>query len=241
MTTATATQRIGKLRYPHSDRLHSFVCEDLRFRPGEACVVVHKDGRESFAEVRRRPGPLPLDAGCTGCLPKVVRKATAEDCQARAEAESLERHAHAFCREKVAARDLPMKILFVERPFNRNRLIFHFSAEHRVDFRELVKDLAHMYNTRIEMRQDGVRDHAAVMGGLGPCGASLCCATHLDRFDPVGIKMAKQQGISLSPNSITGMCGRLKCCLRYEYDPAKGGKRRTRPAADTDTTPTFHA
>lgn len=227
---ADDTVRIGKLRFPHHAKLVGFRCTGLHLRPGDPCIVQTKDGSTQYAEVRTRPGPLKLGAACVGCLPQVIRKATEEDREQQATARRRESHARDFFRKKVAERDLPMQVLYVEKPFGRNRLIFHFEAEQRVDFRELVKDLAHVYDMRIEMRQEGVRDQAAAAGGMGPCGKTLCCATHLDGFKPIAIKMAKQQGIPLSPNSITGMCGRLKCCLRYEYDASKGGKRRTAAA-----------
>ncbi len=227
MTVAVGRrQRIGKLRYPHSERTHTFRCGDLRLRPGDFCIARQRDGSETIAEVRTIPGPLPLDAGCTGCMPRVIRKATEADAAKRTAGERTERHARRFCREKIAQRELPMQLLYVEKPFDKNRLIFHFRAEERVDFRELVKDMAHAYRMRIEMRQDGVRDYAATRGGLGPCGKELCCSTHLQQFSPVSIKMAKHQDLSLSPESVTGMCGRLKCCLRYEYDPTQGPRRR---------------
>lgn len=240
MTTGTAGRlRVGKLKFPHSERAFSFRCVGLQLQPGDPCIVRTREGGEAFAEVRTIPGPLPLGSGCTGCMPRVVRRATDEDVRQRAEAERTERHAHAFCREKITSRALPMKLLYVEKPFDQNRLVFHFHAEHRVDFRELVKDMAHAYRARIEMRQDGVRDFAATQGGLGSCGKELCCSTHLDRFAPVSIKMAKQQDLPLNPESVTGQCGRLKCCLRYEYDPTqaptRGRRGRKRPRTEAQT------
>jgi cell fate regulator YaaT (PSP1 superfamily) len=122
------------------------------------------------------------------------------------------------CQNKVREHKLGMKLVDVEYTFDRNKIIFYFTAEGRVDFRELVKDLASIFRTRIELRQIGVRDEAKMLGGIGPCGRILCCSSFLGDFEPVSIKMAKDQNLSLNPTKISGLCGRLMCCLKYEHD-----------------------
>jgi len=135
-----------------------------------------------------------------------------------------EQEAHRVALLKIRERALEMKLTRVEQLFDGSRLIFYFTAEGRVDFRELVRELASEFHTRIEMRQIGARDEAKMLGGYGSCGRPLCCTTWLNTFEPVSIKMAKQQDLSLNPSRLSGLCGRLKCCLRYELPNAKGVK-----------------
>jgi len=148
---------------------------------------------------------------------KVVRKATEDDV--RKEEKNQEREAEAFksCQEMIAERELPMKLIRADYSFDGSRVTFNFFSENRVDFRELVKDLAHKLRSRIEMRQVGVRDVARIIGGFGPCGRELCCTSYLRGFEPVSIRMAKKQDMVLNPAKISGVCGRLLCCLSYEY------------------------
>ena len=153
---------------------------------------------------------------------RVLRRATPEDITRRLQQQGKEHEAFQFCQMKIRERGLPMKLTRVEHAFDGSRLLFYYTAEHRVDFRELVRDLAAAFHMRIEMRQIGVRDEARLLGGYGPCGRPLCCTTWLTSFEPVSIRMAKQQGLSLSPSKLAGVCGRLKCCLRYELPNAKG-------------------
>jgi len=149
-------------------------------------------------------------------LKKVIRIATDEDRRIVEENETKTREAFEKCLEKIAEYGLHMKLIDAEYTFDRNKLIFYFAAEERVDFRELVKDLASIFRTRIELRQIGVRDEAKMLGGLGPCGRPVCCNGFLGEFMPVSIKMAKEQNLALNPTKISGMCGRLMCCLKYE-------------------------
>ena len=135
------------------------------------------------------------------------------------------KEAYAVCNEKVTTHQLDMKLVDVEYTFDRNKIIFYFTADGRVDFRELVKDLAAIFRTRIELRQIGVRDEAKMLGGIGPCGRMLCCSTFLGDFEPVSIKMAKDQNLSLNPTKISGLCGRLLCCLKYENDEYESAKK----------------
>jgi cell fate regulator YaaT (PSP1 superfamily) len=151
-------------------------------------------------------------------LKKVIRTVTEEDIKAVEENKKLEKEARDFCLERVMARGLQMKLVGAEATLDRKRIIFYFTADGRIDFRELVKDLAARFKTRIEMRQIGVRDEAKLIGGLGVCGRELCCNTFLASFAPVSIKMAKKQELVLNVGKLSGLCGRLMCCLRYEYD-----------------------
>jgi len=151
-------------------------------------------------------------------LKEIVRIATENDKAQVQKNKKKEREAFVICEEKIAAHNLDMKLVDVEYTFDGNKILFYFTAEGRVDFRELVKDLAAVFRTRIELRQIGIRDEAKMLGGIGICGRSLCCSTYLDGFHPVSIKMAKEQGLSLNPTKISGNCGRLMCCLKYEQN-----------------------
>jgi cell fate regulator YaaT (PSP1 superfamily) len=162
----------------------------------------------------RRPAP---DPGQT-----MTRAATHDDVIRKLKQQQRERHAFGVGTMRIRERGLPMKLSRVEETFDGGRLIFYFTADSRIDFRELVRDLATEFRTRIEMRQIGVRDEARMLGGYGSCGRPLCCTTWLQSFEPVSIKMAKQQNLSLNPSKLSGLCGRLKCCLRYELPNGKG-------------------
>lgn len=151
-------------------------------------------------------------------LKQVMRVADAEDAAVVEENRGRARQAMQVFREKVEKHSLEMKLVDAEYTFDRNKLIFYFTAEGRVDFRELVKDLASVFRVRIELRQIGVRDEAKILGGIGPCGRLLCCSTWMGEFDPVSIRMAKDQSLSLNPSKISGLCGRLMCCLKFEND-----------------------
>ncbi|MFE8704228.1 stage 0 sporulation family protein [Cytobacillus sp. FJAT-54145] len=157
-------------------------------------------------------------------LKKVLRIADQKDRLIVEENRDAAREAYEVCCEKVSTHQLDMKLVDVEYTFDRNKVIFYFTADGRVDFRELVKDLAAIFRTRIELRQIGVRDEAKMLGGIGPCGRMLCCSSFLGDFDPVSIKMAKDQNLSLNPTKISGLCGRLMCCLKYENDQYEDAK-----------------
>jgi cell fate regulator YaaT (PSP1 superfamily) len=166
---------------------------------------------------RRRPSPDSPDGA-----QRVVRLATHDDIVARMKHQQRERDAYRIATLKIRERGLAMKLTRVEQAFDGSRLVFYFTADARVDFRELVRELASEFHMRIEMRQMGVRDEAKVLGGYGTCGRPLCCTTFLTTFEPISIKMAKQQDLSLNPSKLSGLCGRLKCCLRYELPNATG-------------------
>ena len=151
-------------------------------------------------------------------LKKVIRIATAEDEETMVENLEKSKEAFSICEEKIANHQLEMKLVDVEYTFDNNKIIFYFTADGRVDFRDLVKDLASVFRVRIELRQIGVRDEAKMLGGLGGCGRPNCCSQFLGEFQPVSIKMAKEQNLSLSPTKISGLCGRLMCCLKYEQE-----------------------
>ena len=162
--------------------------------------------------------PVEKDAGAVGALALVKRKATAEDMATVERISQKEQEAYRFCVNRIIERNMPMKLVRVEYQFDSSKAVFFFTADGRVDFRDLVKDLAHSFHTRIEMRQIGVRDEAKMIGGIGICGRELCCSSFLREFQPVSVKMAKEQNLALNPNKISGQCGRLLCCLDYEYE-----------------------
>jgi cell fate regulator YaaT (PSP1 superfamily) len=159
-------------------------------------------------------------------LKKIFRLATPEEIERYEGDCNLEKDVYEYCHQKVKERSMPMRLVSVERRFDGSKIVVYFTADGRVDFRQLVKDLVGKFRTRIEMRQIGVRHQAKMVGGLGTCGRPLCCAAFLNRFDPVTIKMAKKQNISLNPNKISGMCGRLMCCLTYEHEYYEKIKRK---------------
>jgi cell fate regulator YaaT (PSP1 superfamily) len=182
---------------------------------GDKCIVHSKKG-QLFGRLVK--GPIPVEdpskikASC-----KLLRKATPEDIKQNETNRELEKKALRVCAQKIQQRELPMKLVEVEYAFDRSKATFYFTAEKRVDFRELVKDLAYEFRIRIEMKQIGVRDEAKLCGGYGCCGLPLCCASFLEGFEPVSIRMAKVQNLTLDPAKISGVCGRLMCCLGYEY------------------------
>ncbi|QWR76888.1 PSP1 domain-containing protein [Candidatus Magnetomonas plexicatena] len=151
-------------------------------------------------------------------LKKVLRTATEEDIQAKVDNDSVEKEAREYCQERIIARELQMKLVLTESTLDRKRIVFYFTADGRIDFRELVKDLASRFRTRIEMRQIGVRDETKVIGGLGICGREVCCNCFLSSFAPISIRMAKSQDLVLNPGKLSGLCGRLMCCLGFEVD-----------------------
>jgi len=203
------------VRFRPVGKIYYFKPGNLQVQAGDYVIVETARGIE-FGRVVIGPREVPV-AETVAPLKEVIRKATPEDC-ARAE-ENFRKAQDAFviCRQKIAEHGLPMKLIDAEYTFDQGKLLFYFTAEGRVDFRELVKDLAAIFKTRIELRQIGVRDEAKMVGGLGPCGRELCCCTWLTDFEPVSIRMAKNQNLSLNPAKISGLCGRLMCCLKFEF------------------------
>jgi len=159
-------------------------------------------------------------------LKPVLRVSTPEDAAHAAENEKFEKEAYQICQHKIDEHKLDMKLVGVEQTFDNAKILFYFTANGRVDFRSLVKDLASVFHTRIELRQIGVRDEAKMLGGLGPCGRPICCGSFLGDFQPVSIKMAKEQNLSLNPTKISGVCGRLMCCLKFEQDHYEATRKR---------------
>jgi cell fate regulator YaaT (PSP1 superfamily) len=172
-----------------------------------------------------------------GPIKKIIRKATEEDAKKAEKNIEKEKEAMKICEEKIVKRELDMKLVGAEYTFDNNKLIFYFTADGRIDFRELVKDLAAVFHTRIELRQIGVRDETKLMGGIGICGRELCCKSYLGDFVPVSIKMAKEQNLSLNPTKISGLCGRLMCCLKNEQETYEYLNSRLPGINDTVITP----
>jgi cell fate regulator YaaT (PSP1 superfamily) len=191
-------------------------------QPGDRVVVETAEGAALGTVTRSIPSLDERRRPAADAPTRVTRRATRDDIVVRLKQQQKEQDAHRFCLVKIRERGLAMKLSRVEQLFDGSRLIFYYTAEGRIDFRELVRDLAGHFRTRIEMRQIGVRDEARMLGGYGPCGRPLCCTTWLQSFEPISIKMAKQQNLSLNPSKLSGMCGRLKCCLRYELPNGKG-------------------
>lgn len=193
-----------------------FDCTGVSVRKGDFAVVQTERGVALGEVVQRIDGYEPVAAKPPAS--KVLRPASAEDVRTHQENARREGEAEAFCERRIAERGLPMKLVRAEYLLDRSKAVFYFTADGRIDFRELVKDLAHELRTRIEMRQIGVRDEARAVGGVGPCGKELCCATFLRDFEPITVKMAKDQKLSLNPAKLSGVCGRLMCCLIYEHE-----------------------
>ncbi|HWU36319.1 MAG TPA: regulatory iron-sulfur-containing complex subunit RicT [Candidatus Acidoferrum sp.] len=190
-------------------------------------VVVETDWGVGMGHVGSILDGLPLDA-LKPPVRRILRKATPIDLSRRTALAQRERDVRTFCRERIQARDLPMKLTEVRIGLDSSKAMFYFTANGRVDFRELVKDLTQHLRTRVELRQIGVRDEARVLGSAGPCGRCLCCRSFLQLFAPVGIRMAKDQNLALNPGKLSGICGRLKCCLAYEH-PLYADLKRTLP------------
>ncbi len=210
------TKRVIGVRFRKSGRMYYFDPGELSFSEGDGVVVETSRGVE-YGDVVLSPREIPEEQ-IVAPLKEVMRVATPEDKEIHERNLQLEQEAFSICQEKIAQHTLDMKLVDVEYTFNGSKITFFFTSEGRVDFRELVKDLAFVFKTRIELRQIGVRDEAKMLGGLGSCGLPVCCKTFLADFQPVSIKMAKEQKLSLSPTKISGLCGRLMCCLKYEQD-----------------------
>lgn len=204
------------VRFRDAGKTYYFDTAGHVLRRGDFAIVETSRGMECGEVVL--PNQEMDEKEITKPLKAVVRVATAEDIRRVKENEEKEKRAIAICNERIAAHKLDMKLTGAEYAFDGSKLLFYFTSEGRVDFRNLVKDLAGVFHTRIELRQIGVRDEAKMLGGLGICGQPLCCARFLSDFQPVSIKMAKEQGLSLNPTKISGSCGRLMCCLKYEQD-----------------------
>ena len=204
------------VRFKEAGKIYYFDPDQLQIVAGDHVIVETARGIEYGSVVVGLKEVAEEDI--VSPLKKVIRVATPEDDQHVAANAAYEQEAFAVCLEKIEQHQLPMKLIDVEYTFDNSKIVFFFTADGRVDFRELVKDLATVFRTRIELRQIGVRDEAKMLGGIGFCGRPLCCHTFLGDFAPVSIKMAKEQNLSLNPSKISGICGRLLCCLKYEND-----------------------
>ena len=204
------------VRFKEVGKIYYFDPTDVKFEQDEMVIVETARGVEcgQIASANHEVS----DEEIVHPLKKIIRKATKADIKRLEANRELEKKALVICEKKVAEHGLDMKLVNVEYTFDNSKLLFYFTADGRVDFRALVKDLASVFKTRIELRQIGVRDEAKMLGGLGICGRPFCCSSFLGDFQPVSIKMAKDQGLSLSPVKISGTCGRLMCCLKYEQE-----------------------
>lgn len=204
------------IQFRPGQKIYYFDPDGKTFQPGDHVIIDTARGAEygTCAGGNHRIAQKDVVAP----LRKVLRKATAQDERIAADNRAKEKKAYDICMEKIAEHGLDMQLVSAEVAFDGNKILFYFTADERVDFRELVKNLASVFHTRIELRQIGVRDKAKMVGGLGICGRPFCCASFLDDFQPVSIKMAKTQNLSLNPTKISGTCGRLMCCLKYEQD-----------------------
>lgn len=207
---------VAGIRFRPAGKIYYFECENLDLKSGDGVIVETIRGIEyGTAATGKKDVP---DSELVLPLKPVIRKATPEDIAAHDHNRQKEVEALEICKKKVREHNLPMRLIDVEYTFDMGKIIFYFTAEGRVDFRELVKDLAAIFKTRIELRQIGVRDEAKMLGGIGTCGRILCCNNFLGEFEPVSIRMAKEQNLSLNPTKISGICGRLMCCLKYESE-----------------------
>ncbi len=204
------------VRFKNTGKVYYFDPGQERLEKGDMAIVETARGVEC-GEVAMGNREI-SDESIVQPLRQMVRKATREDIQRVMENRKKEKSAFKACERRIASRGLEMKLVDVEYTFDNSKILFYFTADGRVDFRELVKDLAGMFHTRIELRQIGVRDEAKMLGGMGICGRPFCCGSFLGGFQPVSIKMAKEQGLSLNPVKISGTCGRLMCCLKYEQE-----------------------
>ena len=212
------------VRFQNAGKLYFFDPGPYWPTPGDFVIVETARGIE-FGEVVTPVREI-SDEQLSAPLKQVVRIATAQDVQHAQDNKRSEKEAYAICQKKIGEHKLDMKLVSVEYTFDNSKILFYFTANGRVDFRSLVKDLAAVFKTRIELRQIGVRDEAKMLGGLGPCGRSVCCGSFLGDFQPVSIKMAKEQNLSLNPTKISGVCGRLMCCLKYEQDNYEQTRKR---------------
>lgn len=217
---------VVQIRMPVSAKAGHFNANGMDFDAGEKVLVESDRGAELGEVIRSSYDSADFDHPLFNKLKRVIRRANAEDEAAFRRKLALGDEGLAYCRRRIKERGLPIALVKCEASLDGRKAVFYFTAEGRVDFRDLVKDLAQRFRVRIEMRQIGARDAARVRGGFGHCGRPLCCATWLKEFAPVSIKMAKAQGLSVNPTKISGMCGRLMCCLKYEASDGAGGVKK---------------
>ncbi len=221
-----------KIRLRKPRRVLSFLCDGLALQRGDACIVESEHGLE-WGVCILPPEPCPSEIA-ERIKARVLRKVTDEDEESFHRIAEEEAHAGQLCRKRIEKRGLPMQLVDVEYTFDRHKVTFFFTAENRVDFRELVRDLARELHSRIELRHIQVRDRSKLVGGLGCCGRTLCCNSFLEEFVPISMRMAKCQNLSLNPGKISGQCGRLLCCLNYESEAYERGEVRASKAVAPD-------
>lgn len=208
--------RVVGIKFKDAGKMYYFAPGDVKVSAGDNVIVETARGLE-YGKVTQEETEV-KDSEIVAPLKSIIRKATEKDHKKHQENLAKKEEALRLCQEKIDAHGLEMKLIDVEYTFDSSKVVFYFTADGRVDFRELVKDLAAVFRMRIELRQIGVRDEAKMLGGVGNCGRGLCCNTWLSDFEPVSIKMAKVQNLSLNPSKISGICGRLMCCLKYENE-----------------------
>ncbi len=228
-------EKVVGVRFKPVGKVYYFLPGELQFAEGDHAIVETARGME-YGEIVIAEKEV-AEKDLVAPLKTVVRRATPKDDKRVEENKRKEKEALETCQKKVEKHNLDMKLVDVEYTFDNSKIIFYFTADGRVDFRDLVKDLAGVFKTRIELRQIGVRDEAKMLGGLGPCGRACCCSCFLGDFSPVSIKMAKEQNLSLSPTKISGLCGRLMCCLNYEQEHYVQTRKRMPKPGSTVTSP----
>ena len=223
------------VQFQKNGKLYYFDANGLDVKPGDYVIVDTVRGND-LGEVVFGPRES-TEEETNQQLKKTIRIASEQDILHATENREKEKEAFSICQKKIAEHKLEMKLVSVEYAFDNSKILFFFTANGRVDFRSLVKDLASIFKMRIELRQIGVRDEAKMLGGLGPCGRPICCGSFLEQFQPVSIKMAKEQNLSLNPTKISGVCGRLMCCLKYEQDHYEQTRKRMPKVGRTVSTP----
>ena len=227
--------KIIGVQFQKNGKLYYFDANGFEVKPGDYVIVDTARGHD-LGEVAM--GSRDIDEETwKNPLKKTIRIASEQDIQHGIDNREKEKEAFSICQKKIAEHKLEMKLVSVEYAFDNSKILFFFTANGRVDFRSLVKDLASIFKMRIELRQIGVRDEAKMLGGLGPCGRPICCGTFLDQFQPVSIKMAKEQNLSLNPTKISGVCGRLMCCLKYEQEHYEMTRKKMPKIGREVTTP----
>ena len=227
--------RVIGVRFRNVGKIYYFSPKNLELKTGDHVIVETARGVE-YGNVVLAPRDVP-DEKVVQPLKEVIRIANAQDDKKEETNRRKEKEAFQTCLKKIREHGLDMKLIDVEYTFDNNKILFYFTADGRIDFRELVKDLAAIFKTRIELRQIGVRDETKILGGNGICGRQLCCHTYLSEFVPVSIKMAKEQNLSLNPSKISGVCGRLMCCLKNEEETYEELNRKLPNTGDKVTTP----
>ena len=227
--------KVVGVRFRNVGKIYYFNPKNYKVKPGDHVIVETARGVE-YGKVVLAPKDV-VDDQVVHPLKEVLRVATKDDDEREKYNRKRERVAFKICQKKIREHGLEMKLIDAEYTFDNNKVLFYFTADGRIDFRQLVKDLASIFKTRIELRQIGVRDETKILGGIGICGRCLCCHTYLSEFAPVSIRMAKEQNLSLNQTKISGVCGRLMCCLKNEQETYEELNRRLPGIGDTVTTP----